>query len=148
MSAIVSIGTGPEEIPNLIKAMEDDYWSVRQGASKLLQQFGSDSISLLIGLLESENAETRADAARALGEMGPDAAEAVPALIELLADDENSVVTAATEALGDIGPAAREALPALRALPKLCKEKRWSFDWMIQEAIAKIEWEYEGVESE
>jgi hypothetical protein len=53
----------------------------------------------------------RANAARSLGEIGPDAKDAVPALIEALSDDDVSLV--AGWALGQIGTAAKSAAPAI-----------------------------------
>ena len=55
----------------------------------------------------------RRASATALGQIGPAAAEAVPALIKVLGDAERVVRGRAAEALGKIGPAAAEAVPAL-----------------------------------
>lgn len=56
----------------------------------------------------------RAWAAQAIGEIGPDAAQAVPALIVMLTDGDEGARNGACIALTGIGPAAKEALPALR----------------------------------
>lgn len=48
-----------------------------------------------------------------LGNIGPAAAEAVPALIDALKDPDEIVRQKAAQALENIGPAAAEALPAL-----------------------------------
>ena len=47
----------------------------------------------------------------ALGEIGPDAREAVPALIALVKDKEVEVRGAAVYALGEIGPPAKQRFP-------------------------------------
>ena len=55
----------------------------------------------------------RGAAARATGEIGPDAKEGVPALVELLKASDPAVRWNAIWALGRIGPDAKSALPAL-----------------------------------
>jgi HEAT repeat protein len=64
--------------------------------------------------LEDENLRVRQTAAVALGQIGPEAAPAVPALVKTLAHSDDVLRRQAAAALGRIGPAAREALPALR----------------------------------
>jgi len=56
-----------------------------------------------------------ANAAVALGGIGPAAAEAVPALIAALGDANKNIRESAAWALGKIGPAAAEAVPTLIA---------------------------------
>ena len=68
-------------------------------------------------LLRHGNAVQRSVAARNLGEMGSEAADAVPALIRALDDADGAVRRSAAEALGKMGPEATEVVPALiRAL--------------------------------
>jgi HEAT repeat protein len=67
----------------------------------------------LTAALQDEDASVRAWSAQAIGEIGPDAAPAVPALIVLLANSDEGSRNSACIALRGIGPAAREALPAL-----------------------------------
>ena len=55
----------------------------------------------------------REKTAEALGEIGPEAASAVPALIEALRDPKAGVREKTAEALGEIGPEAASAVPAL-----------------------------------
>jgi HEAT repeat protein len=62
--------------------------------------------------LKSTDINIRREAARALGEIGPEAKEAVPELIEALNDEDMDLI--ALCALGRIGPAARAAVPAMR----------------------------------
>ena len=54
------------------------------------------------------DAETRAQAAEALGRLG--SADAIPALAAALADDDRAVRLAALLALGELGPDARPAM--------------------------------------
>src|SRR4030042_958262 len=64
--------------------------------------------------LQSPDVNIRREAARALGDIGPGAKEAVPELIEALDDEDMDLI--AVWALGRIGPAAIAAVPA---------KKRW-----------------------
>ena len=71
----------------------------------------ASDIPKLIEQLKDPNFKARDDAARALGDLGPVARDAVPALIEYF---ENGDFTgAAGWSLGSIGPAAKTAVPAL-----------------------------------
>ena len=83
-----------------------------------------------------KNGKPRAWAAQALGEVGPNASEAVPALIKLLELDDPGSRNSACIALGDIGPAANAALPTLEvALHDSNKDVRQ----FASQAIKKIQ---------
>jgi len=58
----------------------------------------------------------RAAACRALGQLGPHAAPAVPSLLEACFDEEPQVVSAAISTLRSLGAVAKEAAPDLAAL--------------------------------
>jgi hypothetical protein len=62
--------------------------------------------------LKSPDLNVRRAAARALGEVGPDAVDAVPDLIDALDDADIDLIV--LWALGRIGPAAVAAAPAIR----------------------------------
>jgi HEAT repeat protein len=64
-----------------------------------------------IEALKDTDWRVRANAARALGDIGPDAKDTVPALIEALNEDDADLI--AVWALGQIGPAAKSAAPAI-----------------------------------
>ncbi|MFL5339069.1 MAG: HEAT repeat domain-containing protein, partial [Gemmataceae bacterium] len=68
-------------------------------------------VSKLIKDLGHRDRKVRARAAKALGDLGTPAQEAVPALIDVLRDKEPEVKAPAAQALAQIGPA---AIPALR----------------------------------
>ena len=94
------------------------------------------SLPALISALKDGDPRVRGLSAQAIGNIGPNAAPAVPELITLLAStDEGSRISACIGLYG-IGPAAREALPALRkALTDPSTDVRRS----AQRAIDKIE---------
>jgi len=71
------------------------------------------AVPSLITAVASGDPRVRAQAAWALGRMGPAAKAAVPALTKALQDPQESVRLAATVALGLLGPEARTAFPAL-----------------------------------
>jgi len=64
-----------------------------------------------IEALKSPELNVRREAARALGEIGPEAVDAVPELIEALNDEDMDLI--ALSALKQIGPAAIAAVPAI-----------------------------------
>jgi len=128
-----------EAIPDLINALEDQTAKVRGYAARALAKMGPDAkgaVPVLTELL-GDQAEysiatwvdtggfgrpakrqmyVRANAAEALGSIGPDAQTAIPTLLELLQDSQADVRKAAADALGNLGPASKEAVPALTAL--------------------------------
>ena len=91
--------------------------------------------------LKSHDADVRRAAARALGDIGPDAKDAVPALIEALEDDEVSLI--AIWALGQIGPAARSAAPAITQLMERpgcahCRNYRAQLTYLPEETQGRL----------
>jgi HEAT repeat protein len=79
-----------------------------------------DEIDLkkLIGDVGSEDSQVCMHAVDALGELGADAAEAVPALVEALQRNEPEVCWHICRTLGAIGEDAKSAVPALAKLLK------------------------------
>jgi len=92
-------------------------------------------IEYIIKALEYEDTYVRDSAAEALGEIGPDAKNAIPTLIDLLQDREVYVRKSAANALGEIGPYANEAVPAL--ITALEDEDSWVRVYTA-EALGKI----------
>ena len=70
-------------------------------------------VERLIKALQDQEWEVRASAALALGDIGADAKDAVPALVKALQDQDEWVRSRATLALGRIGGGAKDAVPAL-----------------------------------
>jgi len=74
-----------------------------------------DDLPALMKLLNDRDAATREAAAKCVGRLGPVAKDAVLRLTKLLSDDTTGEVRiAAASALGDIGPAALGAAPKLQ----------------------------------
>ena len=90
----------------------------------------------LTAALQDEDASVRAWSAQAVGEIGLDAAPAVPALIVLLANPDEGSRNSACIALHGIGQAATEALPALR---KALEDPSANVRRFAQRAIERIQ---------
>ena len=87
---------------------------VREIGDIRLEWWGKKAVPVPIKKLQSADRSDRELAARQLGELGTDAADAVPALVEKLKrDPRNTVRFSVAEALGKIGPTARAAVPDL-----------------------------------
>lgn len=74
----------------------------------------SGAVQPLVKTIEDSQAIVRRAALHALGEIGPDAALAVPALQRAAETGDVATRLEAIDALGKIGPAARIAVSALR----------------------------------
>ena len=95
----------------VVRAFRD--WGVRETAADSLGRIGDAAVPALITALDDPDRDVRAQAARALARMGPQAEAAIPALIDALDDDNKEVRQGAARALGQIGPSAEDAVPAL-----------------------------------
>ena len=85
-------------------------------ATRLGEVLHHESVAEWTEQLQSENWLHRARAAEALGEIGTEAAAAIPALRAALHDRHVEVRRDTAEALGKIGPAAADAVPDLIVL--------------------------------
>lgn len=91
-------------------------WAILLLAGCLCQpaaQENGSAIPQLIDALQSGNTQERRNAARALSELGTEAAEALPALIPALEDGDEQVWFHAVTAIARVGPQALPAVPAL-----------------------------------
>jgi HEAT repeat protein len=70
-----------------------------------------------------------------IGQIGPDAAPAIPELTKLLGDPNEQLCEAAAEALGRIGREAREAVPKLI---ELLDSEQWTVARAVLEALESI----------
>jgi len=73
------------------------------------------ALSALVIAFGDSDPDVRAWAAQAVGNIGANAADAIPALIDLLKNGDEGSRNSACIALGQVGPAAKAALPVLRA---------------------------------
>jgi HEAT repeat protein len=106
-------------LTQLGKTLKDGNTNVCGEAAEVLAGLGKPAVALLIeglkhdGGVQHDNAHTHICAAKALGKIGPDAKEAVPALQNALKDSNIIVRHEAVTALGNIGPDAKPAFPAI-----------------------------------
>lgn len=127
---------------------EDPDPSVRQTAELAARQLNletlvqeaiqnaSEDIQPLIKQLQTGSPYESAAAARALGKMGPEAAEALPALVLALYQEDKWVREAAVQAIGAIG---REARAYRDALVAATLDAEPEVRQAAQEALDKIE---------
>jgi HEAT repeat protein len=109
-------------IPNLIGALEDEYYGVRFAAVHALVKFKNASLPRLYKALESEKLMTRRLAAEALGKLK--APDAVAALFPLLKNADWADRLTAIEALAQLGtPAAKKLLVSHREKEPLVKTR-------------------------
>src|SRR5262249_45408945 len=85
--------------------------------------------------LKDKSDKVRIQAAWALGHIGPDSKDAVPALTAALKDANAEVCFKALEALGHIGPPSRSAVPALIAV---IREKGTALPFDIIDVLGNI----------
>lgn len=102
-------------------------------AYKAFLKIGSKSAPVLIVALKDPDYNVRANAAKILGEIGPEAAIAIPALSHVLETDDAAYVSAeASRALGKMGKAAVQ--PLMRSLTNARK----CYRPFVAEALGKI----------
>src|SRR6266568_1958210 len=89
-------------IPSLLDALKDTDSEVRQHTAMALASLGHEAIGPLTKALEDPVKEKRAGAAYALGQMGYNAHEAIPALLKALKDDEALVRRSASQAISRV----------------------------------------------
>ncbi len=117
--ALGSIGPGASDaavpLVEFLKSLPAERKAQARLAGLALSRIGKAAVPALMGGVKGDNATARVECASALGLIGPDAAEAVPALVEALKPG-SGLEGEAADALGRIGPAAKEAVPALLVL--------------------------------
>ncbi|MFO0802830.1 MAG: HEAT repeat domain-containing protein [Gemmataceae bacterium] len=88
----------------LVGMLEDDSLEVRSATSEALIRHGVDATPALARGLDRLNAQGRGLSAWTLGQIGPDAREAVPVLKHhMVADDADEVREATAKAVGRVG---------------------------------------------
>lgn len=113
--------------PNVIKPVEQprrlipirraEEWDLSETAMDSLGRIGAPAVPALIDALDHNDSIRRAQAAKVLARIGPEAKPSVPALVRALEDNDERVRKAAARALGQIGPGAEDAvLPLLEII--------------------------------
>jgi HEAT repeat protein len=118
---------GNDELPALARGLSDPDVRIRRNVALVLTVLAGKwykpsaprldirpCLTALIKALKDSDSSVRARAAHAIGDIGADAASAIPALLTLLKNDDEGSRIGACIALRGIGPAAKKALPALR----------------------------------
>lgn len=122
--ALGKIGPASKEVlPALVKTfeLEEADWETCGVATKALANIGKPSVPSLVEALRDGSSWVRWQVAVTLGQIGPEAEEAVPALVKALMREETDMTRgmgrrhwyareAAAKALGKIGPSAVPAL--------------------------------------
>jgi len=104
-------------LPNIERLMRDKSKSCPHDAAYAHWKITGNAdpaVTVLVELLQDINFQ--GDAIETLGDMGPEAKNAVPTLIEQLNSSEDYLRESAVLTLGAIGPQAKESLPALRKM--------------------------------
>ncbi len=104
-----------DAVPVLIEMLQGGQ---KLAAARALSEYRGEAaaaLDVLIAVMQDKtlDSETRWNAARTLGKLGAEGADAVPALVEALGDETTTVREHAAEALGDIGPPAAAAVEDL-----------------------------------
>lgn|GEM_PF-607268 len=110
------IGAEAEQaVPALTKLVAMDPRPETIRAISVYREEAASSLPVLVEILEdhSHDTETRWNAARTLGKLGPRGVQAVEVLVRCLDDDASTVREHSAEALGDIGPLAATTVPDL-----------------------------------
>ena len=100
--------------PVLIEMLKDEERTTRRLAAYVLGETRAKApVTTLLALLKDREQDTRMSAMSQLGNIGPDARDAIPALIEILTGDDKDFRRRAASALGEIGPDSKPAIPLL-----------------------------------
>lgn len=103
--ALAAIGPPEDATSLLVPLLRDRDEEIRRNATQALCSLGvREEVKHFVALLRDEPSSIRNAVARALGELGPSAADAVPALCALLDDDSQTTFEYALEALSRIEP--------------------------------------------
>jgi hypothetical protein len=99
-----TIGPQPEStFPGLKSGDPGDLWATIQLLRKAHKETQKNAVPTLVAALKrTRDANGRADFVRALGEIGPDAKDAIPALTAVLKEKDETVRTVAAEAIKKI----------------------------------------------
>jgi HEAT repeat protein len=100
--------TAPKDLEMRLVQLRDPDWNTRYIAARALIEMGEDAAESLTVLLDDDNHYVRGQAAKCLGAIGSETA--VDALVRRLEDPNGAVREEAVKALGQIGSAAVQPL--------------------------------------
>jgi hypothetical protein len=109
---------GEAALPALMETLCNESEAIRRNASYALSAIGAPAVSRLIDAMRADNSDLHAITAEALGDIGPEAQDAIPALTEALKSSSVAVRRNATEALGIISQKSEMAASALAQMLK------------------------------
>ena len=137
---------GDEAVYALSRGLQDEDVNMRKNAALCLEALSGGwfdnsrprldirlGLSTLVNALKDKDGAVRSWSAQAIGNIGPEAAQAVPFLVELLGSVDEGSRNGACIGLKGIGPAAKQALPALQnALSDPSTDVRKFSKWAIE----------------
>jgi HEAT repeat protein len=140
---------GKDALPALSRGLRDPDVNLRRNIALVLGVLSTGSyrgmqtkmdiqgcLRALVEALQDNDPPVRWWAAQAIGNIGPNAVQAVPGLIELLNNSDEGSRNSACIALRGIGPMATAALPALR---RVLSDPSTNVRRFAQQAIERIE---------
>jgi len=110
---IEALEEGQPDVATLAEFLDDPVTLVAWTAAVKLGQMGPDAAEAMPVLVGALDHEDVALRLSVVHALGNVGPDAIPALVQALGDDEEAVVRAAAEHLGQMGPEALEAVPAL-----------------------------------
>lgn len=119
MAAQALLAAGPEVVPELAAALDDEHWLVRAAVADVIGSNGpaaGAAVDALIRRLDDPHWWVRRSASEALGRIGRGAGRGAGPLVARLADEDRRVRRMAALALAQLGTRADGALSALRGM--------------------------------
>jgi len=142
--AFITLGdTAKNAVPALVKIYGENITTDSQSAiGNALAWIGpaaKPAIPVLLRALTNSNAQVRASALWALGDIHGEPQLCVPALIHALGDSDGFARTSAAHALGMFGTEAKSAIPSLEELIKISRAfSEIQFTLEVRTALRKI----------
>src|SRR5215471_2753189 len=102
-----------QPVSHWLRLLGSEEEPAQQEAVESLSRLGQAAVPELLKALKDDDWQVRNQAAVVLGAIGPEAKAAVPALMDVLQEDDKYFRGHGAVALGKIGKEARAAVPAL-----------------------------------
>ena len=129
---------GVEDVPGLMRSLEDPDWPARLEAAQTLGLIGPaarEAVPALRQALRDSKESVRIRAAEALTAIDPSQREAITELIELSKSAEDRIRKGAADALGNAGIHAVAAIPTLTAA---LRDRDAKVRWAAAEALGRF----------